>query len=189
MIPQVVVELSNRHIHLSEETRKILFGEKELTVKKYLTKDKSMYAAEETVILEGPRNRISNVRILGPIRKYTQVELLRSDCFALGVKAPLRDSGDLENAAPLKIIGPAGTTEAACGIIARRHLHIAKAIMDEHNLKDKQIVSVRIGGERGLVFDNVLTRISQGDSYVLHIDLEEGNAAGVNGGALADILV
>lgn len=186
--PRIQIELSNHHVHLSAEAQKILFGDQELTVKKYLNAEKTLFAAEQTVTVRGPRGELKNFRVLGPSRNYVQVELLRSDCFPLGVKAPVRDSGDLDGAAVLTLIGPAGELEAACGIIAQRHIHMSPKLMDECGLKDKQMVSIRIDGERGLIFNQVLVRRAKVDATVMHVDLEEGNAAGITGGYMAEML-
>ena len=184
---QVSIMMSNRHVHLSREVCDQVFGKDyELTVKKEIGAGE--FAAAETVTLEGPGGRMENVRVMGPVRNFTQAELLQSDCWKLGVDAPLRDSGDLRDAVPLRIIGPAGEAEAACGIVAHRHIHMASVISEPLGINDGQMVSVKVGGERGITFHNVLVRVHKGKRAEMHIDMEEGNAAGLKNGALGEII-
>lgn len=187
---QVEVALSNRHIHLTDEMFKFFFGDQELTINRYLTSDKRFFALEETVTLSGPKGSISNVRILGPARKYNQVELLKADTFILGIKAPIRDSGNLEGAADLTVsCNGKSILIPQCGIVALRHIHMVKEQMKELGVKENQFVSARIGGERGLTFDRVLIRRAQDVVSSMHIDIEEGNAANVKNGDVFEILV
>lgn len=186
----ITANLSNHHVHITDEVRRKLFGEEPLTVKRYLTKDRSMFAAWETVTVVGPKGQVENVRVVGPCRNYTQAELLRADCFNIGVEAPVRDSGDLAGAAPLKLVGPKGeVTVEECGIIAHRHIHMAGRLMEEYGLTDGQMVDVEVGGIRGLVFHNVRIRASRGEDSVMHIDQEEGNAAGFSSGEKVSVLL
>lgn len=182
------IMLSNRHIHLSEEVCYALFGEgHKLTPKNEL--DAAQYAAIETVDVIGPKGKLEAVRVLGPNRKFTQVELLRSDCFKLGVQAPIRESGDLRDAAVLKLVGTVGEVEIPCGIIALRHIHLPSKIAEEHGIQDLQMLSLRVEGERAMTFDNVLVRIGKGDLCVVHLDTEEGNAANLTNGVMGTLIV
>lgn len=185
----VVISLSNRHVHLTQEMIEKLYGEGyELTPKKKV--GASEFAAEETVTVSGPKGSISKVRVLGPARKYTQVELLKSDCFVLGVDAPLCDTGMVDNAAALTLEGPKGSVFVEhCGIIAKRHLHLGAPVADQYSIKVGDIVSVKVCGERGLVFNNVLVRSGKSDACKMHIDMEEGNAAGISNGTIGEIIV
>lgn len=187
---EVRVQVSNRHVHLSQSDLELLFGAGHaLRVKKPLNGPE--FAAEETVTLVGPKGKIEGVRILGPLRKESQVELLRSDCFRLGVDAPIRISGDTAGSATLTILGPAGALELKEGaIIALRHVHIGSETAKAHGLADGQMVSVRIGGIRGLVFDNAMIRILPNSSAgaTMHIDTEEGNAANVENNSMAEMV-
>jgi putative phosphotransacetylase len=124
---------------------------------------------------------------LGPFREYTQAEILQGDCYKLGVDAPVRSSGELENAAPLKIIGPQGEITLNCGIIAHRHIHMKKDIADELGYVNGQSVNVRVPGIRGLIFENVLISIG-GRGLMMHIDTEEGNAAGIKNGNTLELI-
>lgn len=179
--------LSNHHVHISKENVQKLFGKDELTFKKYLAGNSGPYATEEFVTLRGPKGEISRVRVLGPCRDYNQAELLKADCYKLGVDAPVRASGKLDGAAELEIIGPCGSVTLNCGIQALRHIHVNPENLEKYGLKLGQFVKVRTTGIRGLVFENV--EIVKGNSGVLmHIDTEEGNAAGVKNGDMLEVI-
>ncbi|HHZ01737.1 MAG TPA: phosphate propanoyltransferase [Tissierellia bacterium] len=179
---KVPVGLSNKHVHLSKEHIDILFGEgHELTPIKDLSQP-GQYACEEKVDLVGPKRTIKGVRILGPARKETQVEISLSDGFTLGIKdLPIRDSGKLEGTPGVKLVGPKGEVELERGVIAAaRHIHMHTSDAEKYGLKDKDMVSVKVGGPRGLTFDNVLVRVSDQYALDMHLDVEEGNAAGLS---------
>ncbi len=185
---EVPVGISNRHVHLSPEHLETLFGQGyELTVKKELSQT-GQFAAEETVTIEGPKGSIANVRILGPTRSQTQVEVSRTDSFRLGINPPVRDSGSLEGSAPIKITGPKGSIELEEGaIIAHRHIHMDEATAERFGVKDKDIVSVVVDGVRGVVFRNVLIRVRSDFVLDMHIDTDEANAAGLANGDLVKV--
>jgi putative phosphotransacetylase len=189
ILGKVPVGVSNRHIHLSQEHLELLFGPGyELTVRNPLSQT-GQYAAEETLTIEGPKSSIKNVRILGPVRKETQVEISRTDAFTLGLKPPVRDSGHLQDSPGLKLIGPKATLELDKGvIIAQRHIHMNEADAEAFGVKDKDIVSVRVGGERGLIFDNVLVRVRSDFVLEMHIDTDEANAAMLGNGQMVEVL-
>ncbi|MCK9467136.1 MAG: phosphate propanoyltransferase [Candidatus Absconditabacterales bacterium] len=177
---KLTVGISNRHVHLSRKDADLLFGEGyELTKIKDLSQP-GQFAAEECVVLKGPKGEISKVRILGPYRKDTQIEVLLGDNYKLGINAPVRLSGDLENTPGLEIIGPNGsiTTEKGA-IVAQRHIHMNLEEAKEFGLENSQIVSVKTEGERGLIFENVIVRADSKGALDFHIDIEEANAAGV----------
>jgi putative phosphotransacetylase len=179
---KVPVGLSNKHVHLSKEHIDILFGEgHELTPIKDLSQP-GQYACEEKVDLVGPKRTIKGVRILGPARKETQVEISLSDGFTLGITdLPIRDSGKLEGTPGVKLVGPKGEVELERGVIAAaRHIHMHTSDAEKYGLKDKDMVSVKVGGPRGLTFDNVLVRVSDQYALDMHLDVEEGNAAGLS---------
>lgn len=185
----VPVGISNRHIHVSDDDLITLFGEgATLTIKKDLSQ-KGQYAAEETVTIVGPKGKIAGVRILGPCRKQTQVEISRTDSFALGVAPPVRDSGNLVGSAELKVIGPKGEIDIPEGcIIAKRHIHMSLEDAENTGLKDKDIVSVRVDGERGIIFNEVLIRVNKDFSLEMHIDTDEANAAALKNGDVVTLL-
>ena len=186
MEKKVPVGVSARHIHLSQEHIEILFGEGyQLTEFKPLSQP-GQYAANETVAVVGPKGSFPKVRILGPA---TQLEVSRTDSFALGVKAPVRESGDTAGSAGITIQGPAGEVTIEEGvIIAARHIHFHTSDAEKWNISDKQKLRVRVGGERGVVFENVIARVSPDFALDMHIDTDEANAAAINNGDIAEII-
>ena len=189
MEKKVPVGVSARHIHLSQEHIEILFGEGyQLTEFKPLSQP-GQYAANETVAVVGPKGSFPKVRILGLARKATQLEVSRTDSFALGVKAPVRESGDTAGSAGITIQGPAGEVTIEEGvIIAARHIHFHTSDAEKWNISDKQKLRVRVGGERGVVFENVIARVSPDFALDMHIDTDEANAAAINNGDIAEII-
>lgn len=185
----VPVGLSNRHIHLSKEHIETLFGEGyELTNFKDLAQP-GQYACQEKVDIVGPKGTIKGVRVLGPARGNTQIEISFADGFALGVKPPVRNSGDLAGSPGAKIVGPKGEVEMEEGIIAAaRHIHMHTSDGEKFGIEDKEIVKVRVEGMRGLVFENVLARVHPSYALEFHVDLEEGNAAGLKNGNMIEII-
>ena len=187
---RVPLGLSNKHIHLSQEDLEALFGEGyELTPKKFLVQP-GQFAAVEKVDIVGPKNTLAGVRVLGPVRPETQLELNIADGVKLGIhQVPIRLSGDLEGTPGFTIIGPKGKVVKEKGmIVAERHIHLSTEEGANYNLKDGDIVSVRLKGPRGLVFNNVLVRVGDKHKMEMHIDIEEGNAAGARNGQLACIV-
>lgn len=183
------IALSNKHIHLSKSDLENLFGEGyELTVLKDLSQP-GQYACEEKVDLVGPKGTIKGVRVLGPVRPDTQVEVSLADCFTLGVKAPIKESGDIEGTPGVKLVGPKGEVELAQGVIvASRHIHMSLEDASNFGVKDKDIVKVKTFGQRALVFENVLVRAREDFALEMHVDVEEGNAAGVKNGDLVELI-
>lgn len=186
---KVPVGISNRHLHVTQEDLEILFGKGyELTQKKPLSQP-GQFASEETVTLIGPKSIIKNVRILGPVRPQTQVEISRTDSFTLGITPPVRDSGSISATPGIIIEGPKGRVELKEGvIIAQRHLHLHTDEAKELNLNDKDIIAVEFEGERGVIFKNVLVRVSPKFAKDLHLDLDEANAASLSNGDLGTII-
>jgi putative phosphotransacetylase len=179
----VPLGISNRHIHLSQADLESLFGKGyQLTVTKNLSQP-GQFACEEMVTLIGPKGTISKVRILGPTRVATQVEISRTDSFTLGLTPPVRDSGSVSGSAAIIVEGPKGRIELKEGvIIAQRHLHLHTDEAKELDLKDKSLISVKFEGERGVVFNQVLVRVSPNFAKDLHLDTDEANAAGLKNG-------
>ena len=187
----IPIAVSARHCHLTQQTFETLFGPgAEPTVDKNLVQP-GQFACKERVNLIGPRNRIDGVRVLGPLRSADQVEIARTDEFGLGVDAPVRDSGNLAGSAPITLEGPAGTVRLNEGLIcARRHIHMHPDDARRFGVADKDEVAVSIlGGERSLIFGDVLVRVK--DSYVLemHIDTDEANAAELGQGASGSLSI
>jgi putative phosphotransacetylase len=189
MKTQLPIALSNRHIHLSQKDLDILFGEGyELTKFKDLSQP-GQYACEEKVDVIGPKKAIKGVRILGPVRPETQFEISVADAFTLGVDAVIRNSGDIDGTPGAKLVGPKGEVELDKGlIVAARHIHMHTTDGEEYGVKDKDLVSVKVNGPRGLVFDNVLVRVHPTYALEMHVDVEEGNAAGIKNGDLVEII-
>lgn len=174
----LVVNVSARHCHLTEDAVEALFGKgHKLQVHKWLYMD-GQFAAKETVTLVGPRSRvISNLRILGPCRNLNQVELAYTDGIALGFDLPLRSSGDIEGTLGGMLMGPAGFFELPQGIIrARRHVHMTPADADYYGVKAGDMMKLRIGGDCGLVLNQMLVRVDPSFKLEVHIDTDEGNA-------------
>lgn len=185
----IPVGVSARHIHLSQEHVEVLFGKGyQLTEFKPLSQP-GQYAANETVAVVGPKGSFPKVRILGPARKATQLEVSRTDSFALGVKAPVRESGDIAESAGITIQGPAGEVTIQEGVIvAARHIHFHTSDAEKWGISDKQKLRVRVGGDRGVVFEHVIARVSDDFALDMHIDTDEANAAAVNNGDTAEII-
>lgn len=185
---KVNIGLSNKHLHLSQKDLETLFGEGyQLTPKKDLVQP-GQFAAEEVVDIVGPKKTLKNVRVLGPVRAETQVELALTDARGIGIKAPVRESGKLEGTPGCKLVGPCGEVELDHGVIAAlRHVHLNDEQAAEAGVKDGDVVSIKIEGERGLIFDNVLVRAGAKHEREVHLDTDEGNAAGCGPDAVCEI--
>ena len=188
-VMKVPVGVSARHIHLTQQDVEKLFGEGyQLTKKKELMG--GQFAANEQCTVVGLKLRaIENVRILGPVRKQSQVEISATDARTLGVNAPLRESGDTKGSAPVALVGPKGVVylDEGC-IVAARHIHMTPAQASSVSLHDGDYVSVRMGNERGAVLDHVKIRVDESFSLEMHIDTDEANACQVKQGDLASII-
>ncbi len=186
---KVLVETSARHVHVTEEAIAFFFGEvNAITFKKYLSQP-GQFASEEKVEVVGPKSSIKNVSILGPVRKANQVELSLTDARTIGVKAPVRESGDIAGSAPCKLVGPCGEVEISEGCIAaKRHIHLTPKDAEEFGVSDKQIVSVKLDTPRPLIFGDVVVRVSEKFSAAMHIDTDESNAACASGEVYGEII-
>ncbi|MBS4540111.1 phosphate propanoyltransferase [Clostridium sp. D2Q-11] len=189
MKKELPIALSNRHIHLSQEHIDKLFGEGyELNKFKDLSQP-GQYASQEKVDIVGPKGTLKGVRVLGPARGNTQAEISLSDGFKIGVVPPVRDSGDVEGSPGAKIIGPKGEVEIENGIIAAlRHIHMHTDDAEKFDVKDKDRVKVRVPGDRGVTFENVLVRVSPSYALEMHVDVEEGNACGAKNGMSVELI-
>jgi len=186
MIPAA---LSNRHLHLSQEHIDQLFGNNyNLCTLKDLSQP-GQFACEEKVDMIGPKGEIKGIRVLGPARPATQIEVSVSDSFVLGVKPPVRDSGDIEGSPGVTLRGPEGEVHLDKGvIIAARHIHMHTSDAEKFGVEDKQRVKVRTFGERALIFENVLVRVSPKYALEMHLDTDEGNAANLRNGTLVELI-
>ncbi|HBT46881.1 MAG TPA: phosphate propanoyltransferase [Peptococcaceae bacterium] len=147
------------------------------------------YAAEETVTIVGPRGVIEGMRLLGPPREHSQIELAVTDTYRLGIKAPVRESGDLEGTPGIAVVGPRGALNLPRGVIvAARHIHMGEADAVRWGLRDGHRVRVLVSGERGLILHNVIIRVSPAARLELHLDTDEANAAMLKNGDVVRIL-
>lgn len=185
----VEVEASGRHIHLSRKDIDALFGEGyELTKIKDLSQP-GQYACKERVTIMGPKGSISNVVVLGPERKETQVEVSLTDSLSLGIKVPVRESGDIEGTPGVIIVAGNNVVKKDKGIIAaKRHVHMTPEDAKKFNVSDKEIVKVKVLTQRPLIFDDVVIRVSENFRTYMHIDYDESNACGFSKGTLAKIV-
>jgi propanediol utilization protein len=180
---RIPINISARHLHLTTEHVQALFGPgHELTPWKDLSQP-GQFACEERVTIVGPRGSIEGVRVLGPARPETQVEISRTDERQLGIDAPIRASGALDDSIGIELVGPAGRVSLERGVIqAKRHIHMSPADAERFGVADKDWVMVRVGGERGIIFDDVLVRVSPKYVLDMHIDTDEANAADLQPG-------
>ena len=186
---QVPVGVSARHIHLTQEHVEVLFGEGyKLTKKKELMG--GQYACNETVTVVGLKLRaIENVRVLGPVRKASQLDISATDAMKLGVAAPIRESGNVAGSAPVAVVGPKGVIYLQEGcIIAMRHIHMSPADAAAAGVRDGDIVSVKADNERGTVFNQVKIRVNESFTLEMHIDTDEANASKIKTGDKVTII-
>ncbi len=186
---EIKVGVSQRHVHLSREDLDTLFGKGyELRVSKYLMGRE--YASEEFVTLVGPSLKsIEKVRVLGPVRKNTQVEISRTDTFTLKVSPPVRPSGDIKGSERLVLVGPKGSVYLKEGvIIANRHIHLTPEYAKEHNISDNDYVDVEIEGIKPTRFYDVQVRVRDDFNVEMHIDTDDANSAGLKNGAKVRII-
>jgi len=180
----IPMAISVRHVHLTQRTVEQLFGPGYLLQIRSPLSQPGQFSAEETVTLVGPRGRLKHVRIVGPPRSEDQVELARTDEIELGINAPLRESGDLAGTPGIIIEGPAGSVTLQHGVIcALRHIHMSPADADVLGLKNgDRVAAVVTAGDRKMVFEDVVVRVSPAFRIELHVDSDEGNAAGWQSG-------
>lgn len=187
---KVPVGISNRHVHLSQQDIETLFGPgHELTPTKDLSQP-GQFATEEIVTLVGPKGSMEGVRVLGPARKATQVELAATDTFKLGVRPPVRDSGEHEGTPGIELVGPKGSVKLDAGvIIAARHIHMTPEDAQKYNLKDGDHVKVAVSGPRAGIFERVLIRVSPNYALDMHVDTDEGNAFNLKNGDIVEVIL
>ncbi len=184
----IPIEVSAHHVHLSQADVDALFGPGHQLTPQHELSQPGQYACEEKVHLVGPKGRIANVRVLGPTRKETQVEIAMTEQFKLGVQPPIRESGDLAGTPGLTLEGPAGSTVIERGVIcAQRHIHMTPEDAMRLHVRDKYVVRVRVEGARELTFGDVVVRVSPSYRLAMHIDTDEGNAASVQTGMIGYI--
>lgn len=177
---EFIVETSARHVHVTEEDLKTLFGENASLTKKKDLSQPGQFACEERVTVVGPKKELANVSILGPCRKATQIELSATDARSIGIAAPIRESGDTVGSGACKLIGPAGEVECSDGVIvAKRHIHMTPADAEKFGVENGQVVSVKISTpERSAILGDTVVRVSDNYGLAMHIDTDESNAVG-----------
>lgn len=185
----VPVASSNKHIHLSREHVERLFGRGYRLKELRPLSQPGQFACQETLTFAGPKGRLEKLRVLGPERPETQVELAVTDCFRAGVPAVVRMSGELEGTPGGRLIGPEGEVELDHGVIvAQRHLHISAAQAEAYGLKSGDVVSLRKGGARPIIFEGVAVRAGKGHDLEVHIDTDEANAAMIKNGDILELI-
>ncbi len=190
MAKEFLVEISARHVHVTKEHLETLFGAGyELTPKKDLSQP-GQFACEERVTVVGPKKELAGVSILGPCRPVTQVVLSATDARSIGVKAPIRESGDVAGSGACKLVGPCGEVELEQGVIvAKRHIHMTPVDAAELNVKDCDIVNVKVTTDgRSLVYGDTVVRVSPKYALAMHVDTDEANAAAIPGSCMATIV-
>lgn len=187
---EVPIAVSARHVHLSEHDLAVLFGPSHALTKLKDLSQPNQFAAEETVTIAGPKGSISKVRVLGPARNLTQVEVSQTDAFALGLKPPLRQSGNIAGSSPVTIIGPKGSLYLQEGlIIAQAHIHMSPTDAERFGVENGQYVQVKAETERPMTFDKVLVRVSPSYNLEMHIDTDEANAGFIRTGQAGRLII
>jgi putative phosphotransacetylase len=183
---EVLLGVSNKHIHLTEEDYKILFGDEVLGKVKDLVQP-GQFSSDKKVTIKTEKSSFDGVRLLGPLRSYTQVEISKTDSFKLGVNPPMRNSGDLEGAAVVTIVGPCGEVTKPCCIIANRHLHLNHKQREELGLLDVDKVKARIVNEKSTIFEDVYLKEDENFTLELHLDTDDGNGSMGKTGDMVEI--
>lgn len=184
---KVKIGISNRHIHLCKEDYEILFGNEIMEVVKELVQT-GEFASNLFVEIKTEKNTISQVRLLGPIRNYTQVEISKTDCYTLGIDAPVRSSGDLEGAAIITIIGPNGTVTKPCAIIANRHLHMNHNDRISLGLENIDKIQAIVGNNKSAILNDVYVKETPLGVLELHLDTDDANANLLKNDDIAEII-
>lgn len=186
---RIPIGISVRHVHLTKEHLELLFGKDyNLEILKELSQV-GEYASVETISIKGPKGIIDRVRVLGPTRNYTQVEVSKTDAYKLGLNPPVRESGDIKDSSPIILVGPSGEIELSEGcIIATRHIHITPNEIKRMGLENVTKVSLLVGGIKGGIMHNVSLKISDAYSLECHLDTDDGNAFLINQGDFGTII-
>ncbi len=185
---EVILGVSNRHVHLTKEDFKILFGDASLEILREV-RQPNQFASTFCVTLKTKKGAIENVRVMGPFREYTQVEIAKTDAYLLGLHPPVRASGQIENSSPITIVGPKGTLHLQEGcILAERHIHLLPKQAEMYGLSGLEEVDVLLPGLKGGILSHVKLRISEKSYFEMHLDTDDANAHLVKNGDIAHIL-
>lgn len=184
---KVKIGVSNRHVHLTHDDYVLLFGNETIKKERDLVQ-KGQFASSSKVTIKTDKNYIENVRVLGPFRNYTQVEISKTDSYFLGINPPIRNSGDLTDANEITIIGPMGSIVRKSCIIATRHIHINKSDIDNLGLTNIDYVKVEVGNIKKSILYDVYIKESEDGVFELHLDLDDANACFLKNGDEATIL-
>ncbi len=187
---EVKIGVSNRHVHLNEENFKKLFGEDAILEKAKDLTQPGEFASTSKLTIKTMKGEIDNVRVLGPLRSYTQVEIAKTDAFKLGLNPPVRESGDIKGSEKVTLIGPKGSVDLNEGcIIATRHIHLTNDDVVKYNLQGKKFVDVAVDGLKGGILKNVSLKVSDNYIFEMHIDTDDANAHLINQGDIGTILI
>lgn len=185
----VKIGVSNRHVHLKESDFKILFGENAFLEKNNDLTQPGEFASTSKLIIKTLKNEIPNVRVLGPFRSYTQVEISKTDAFKLGIDPPVCESGDIKDSVGVTLIGPNGSIDLDEGcIIATRHIHLTKTDINKYNLSGVKYVDVLVDGLKGGILKNVSLKVSDNYIFEMHIDTDDANAHLIEQGTIGKII-
>lgn len=187
-IMKVLLGVSNKHVHVSAEDYKVLFGNVEMENVKDLVQP-GQYASNLFVDVKTEAGELKHLRVLGPVRNYTQVELAKTDSFKLKINPPVRESGNLEGASLVTLVGPNGEVTKECAIIANRHIHVNKEIREEYGLVGVDEVKVVIPGEKGAILEHVSLKDADEAAFEFHIDTDDANATLAKTGDMLEVIV
>ena len=184
---KVLLGISNRHIHLKEEDFKVLFPNQKMEKVRDLVQPEQ-FVSDLFVDIKTDKDILKEVRVLGPLRDYTQVEISKTDSYKLGINPPIRESGDLDGASTVTIITPYNEITKECAIIANRHIHITKDLREKYNLYQKT-VKIRVPGEKAAILENVHLKETEKAALELHLDTDDANALNLNNKDMIEIIV
>ncbi len=185
---KVSVGVSNRHVHLNQEDLEVLFGKDYQLNNISNLNQPGQFKTDLVVTIKTEKSEIKNVRVLGPVREYTQVEISKTDAYKLGLNPPIRNSGDLEDSSKITILGPNGSLTKQCCIIANRHIHILPSQVKLYDLDNVGKVNVLIPGEKGGIITNVYLKVASQSFFELHLDTDDANAHLLKSGDIVEII-
>jgi len=189
-MPKIMIEVSGRHAHFTQNDLEKLFGDGYQLKKEKDLSQPGQFASTDTVTIVGPKRSLENVRVMGPCRNFTQIEVSKSDCFFLGAKAPVRLSGKVIRSGAIKVIGQKGELDLTEGlIVAKRHIHLDPESAHKLKVTNAQTVKVDIDGPRALIFDEVEVRVDEKFFPAIHLDTDEANSAGVDSSTVGEVIL